>query len=63
MNSKYTLEIDILASIEANLKFLDKCIIDIKEKKKQLRKLKKQKPKNQINLEDSIREIESSKDI
>lgn len=63
MNSKYFLEIDTLASIEANLEFLDKCMIDIKQKKKQLKKLKKSKIKNQIDLEDSIKDIEKTKDL
>lgn len=57
MKSRYICEIDLSASIEANIKFIDNCIEDLNKKKQRLKNLQKPKSKNQIDLEDSIKEI------
>ena len=52
MKSRFILEIDNLASIEANMEFLDKCEKQIKLKRKNLKEMAKPKPKNQLDLEE-----------
>ncbi len=54
MKSRFILEIDNLASIEANLEFLDKCEKQIKQKRKDLKEMQaKSKIKtNQLDLEE-----------
>lgn len=58
MRSRFILELDPLASVEANMEFLRKCERDIQAKKERLKNLKSI-PKNQIDLESSIKEIEN----
>lgn len=57
MKSRYICELDLAASIESNLNFLDKCIEDINKKKKRLNELKKPKIKNKLDLIDVIKEV------
>lgn len=52
MKSRFILELDMLASVEANLEFLDKCERQIKEKRKKLKEMDKPKSKNQLDLEE-----------
>lgn len=52
MRSRFILELDMTASIEANMEFLDKCEKQIKEKRKHLKELSKPKSKNQLDLEE-----------
>ena len=56
MRARMILELDPLASIEANMEFLRKCERDIQAKKERLKNMKKI-PKTQIDLEDSIKEV------
>lgn len=51
MKSRFILELNLLASIESNLEFLEKCERQIKEKRKKLKSSIKQ-PKNQLDLEE-----------
>lgn len=61
MRSRMILELDHLASIEANMEFLRKCERDIQAKKEKLKKLKllKKTPETQIDLEDMIKNVEN----
>ena len=52
MKSRFILELDHLASIEANLEFLDKCEKQIKQKRKDLKEMSKPIVKNQLDLEE-----------
>lgn len=61
MKSKFILELDMTASIEANLQFLDNCEKEIKLRRKNLKRLKKRKPSNQLDIETEASKIQNDK--
>lgn len=53
MKARYLCDLDMAASIQQNLDFLDRCMADIKAKRKRLLELEKNKPsKRQLDIED-----------
>lgn len=61
MKARFILELDMLASPQANLEFLDKAKKQIKAKEKEMKALITV-PKNQRDLEDVIKEAEKDGD-
>lgn len=48
MNSKFLIDIDYEAPIESNLEFLDKCIADLKNRRRYLKNLKKKRDNKEL---------------
>lgn len=58
MKSKFILDLDLTASIEANMEFLDRCEKEIKRKRKNLNEMMKPKTVNQLDLEQESLKVE-----